>query len=71
MLTRIVLSCCFWVIAARWIYAEVQILLPSAIPTIDYALEHIQIPTHDKWPKEHLNKLFAHLSETVKEVKVF
>ncbi len=71
MLTRIVFSCLFWVIAARWVYAEVQILVPSVVPSIEYALEHIQIPTHDKWPKEGFDKLFAQLTESVKEAKIF
>ena len=63
MLTRIVFSCFLWIIIGRWIYEEVKILAPSAIPAVDYVLENVQIPTHDKWSKEKFEKVFATLSE--------
>ena len=46
---RFFFSFCLTVIVARWIYAEVQMTLPEVVPAIDYALENVQIPTHDKW----------------------
>lgn len=44
----------FTVAAARWIYAEVKLAVPEAMPLIDYSLERLQIPTHDKWSKQAL-----------------
>ncbi len=53
---RIFFKLCFWVIIARWTYAEVQLVAPSATPAIDFALQKIQIPTHDKWSKGSFNQ---------------
>ena len=58
----------FWVVVARWGYAEVKLGLPDLIPSIDYALEQIQIPTHDHWPPKaeilaYANRLLDSLSE--------
>jgi hypothetical protein len=53
---RILGKLCFWVLIARWGYAELQLILPSATPAIDYALENVQIPTHDKWNAESLDQ---------------
>lgn len=56
---RILFSLCFWVIIARWSYAEIKLLLPSAVPVIDYALDTIQIPTHDKWNAQTVDRFIA------------
>ncbi|MBX7137454.1 MAG: hypothetical protein K1X83_05670 [Oligoflexia bacterium] len=44
----------FSVVIARWAYSEIKLSFPGLIPEIDYALERVQIPTHDKWPKERM-----------------
>jgi len=62
MVTRIVFSLCLWVVVARWGYSEMKILCPDAIPAVDYVLEHVQIPTHDKWPKEAALKLISSIT---------
>ncbi len=40
------------VVISRWLYSEVALSLPQAVPLIDYALEAVSIPTHDKWRVE-------------------
>ena len=42
------------VIMARWVYSEVQMSFPFAVPYIDGALETVSIPTHDRWDKEKI-----------------
>lgn len=56
---RILFSLFFWVLIGRWWYAEVKMVLPSATPVIDFALEKIQIPTHDKWNTKSLDRFLA------------
>lgn len=64
---RILGKLCFWVLVARWGYAELQIILPSATPAIDYALENVQIPTHDKWNSESLDQLLLAIRARAEE----
>jgi len=52
---RLAFSICCSVVIARWVYHEVQLTAPQLVPYIDYSLERIQIPTHDKWLKTALN----------------
>lgn len=49
---RPLLSMFFWVVVARWGYAEIKLNLPGLVPFIDHSLQQIQIPTHDKWPSQ-------------------
>lgn len=44
----------FFVVTARWMYAEVALVAPGALPLIDRGLQKIAIPTHDTWG-EHLD----------------
>ncbi|RMD86130.1 MAG: hypothetical protein D6808_03960 [Candidatus Dadabacteria bacterium] len=56
---RLLIGMMVTVTVARWMYSEVRLIAPSAIPTIDYVLEKVQIPTHDKWPEGRLYKMIA------------
>ncbi|RIL09933.1 MAG: hypothetical protein DCC75_05440 [Proteobacteria bacterium] len=47
------------IIIARWIYAEIQLSLPSVVPVINFVLEKAQIPTHDTWELSKLNELLS------------
>lgn len=47
---RSICSMVLWVVVARWVYAEVALLHPNALPLIDKTLQVLTIPTHDKWP---------------------
>ena len=58
---RFFFSFCLTVVMARWIYAEVQMTLPEVVPAIDYALESVQIPTHDRWDGKTLGALVEDL----------
>ncbi len=46
---RFIFKLVVWVTLARWMYAEAQLVTPSAVPYINSAMQSIQIPTHDKW----------------------
>lgn len=56
---RMLFSFCLWVVVARWAYNEVQLVCPPLVPYINSALASVDIPTHDKWPKEHIMKLVS------------
>ncbi len=69
MVTRIVFSLCLWVVLARWGYSEVKLLCPPLVPYIDQTLEYVQIPTHDKWPKEQMLKLLGTVINQIKSAE--
>ncbi len=58
-MTRMLFSFCLWVVVARWAYSEVQLVYPPLVPYIDKALTAVEIPTHDKWPKEQILKVLT------------
>lgn len=60
---KLATTICCSVVVARWIYAEAELVLPSAVPVIDYALENVRIPTHDTWPKEKLYQFVEQITE--------
>ena len=49
------------VVLARWMYSEVALSFPQAVPLIDYALEVVSIPTHDKWDAEPIREVLGRL----------
>lgn len=46
-----------YVTVARWIYSEISLVVPSAVPAINECLNRLQIPTHDKWDKAAIERL--------------
>ncbi len=62
MILRIISTLLIYVTVGRWIYAEINLLMPGAIPTIDYVLQATSLPTHDKWPKDSMNQLVSAMS---------
>jgi hypothetical protein len=58
-MTRMLFSFCLWVVVARWAYSEVQLVCPPLVPYINKALAAVEIPTHDKWPKEQILKVLT------------
>jgi len=49
----------FWSTLAKWVYQELKMVLPQALPYLDSLLQAIALPTHDKWGSvvEHLNTI--------------
>ncbi len=45
----------FYTTIARWGYAEISLMFPSAMPYINQSLHTIQIPTHNKWSKDEMH----------------
>jgi len=60
---RLLLSFFLTVVVARWVYSEIQLSLPQAVPAIDYVLKKVQIPTHDKWDRKKIEYFFSQLRE--------
>ena len=58
----------FYVIIAQWLYAELQIVCPSAAPTVDYLVSSLQIPTHDKWSEEKVKTALNSASSMIRRI---
>jgi len=59
-----------YVVVARWLYAEAELMIPRAMPLLNYALERTQIPTHDKWSDERFVEAIEALKNPDSEVIV-
>ena len=66
-MTRFVFSIACSVILARWMYAEIAMTVPGMIPVIDYSVERLSIPTHDKWSKEPFVDALSAVEEIVQK----
>jgi hypothetical protein len=56
---RIVFSMLFWVVLARWTYAEISHASPALASSLDSLIEVATIPTHDQWDLTSAQE-FAH-----------
>jgi hypothetical protein len=43
-----------WMVFGNWVYDEVKVSFPAAVPAIDSAMDAIAIPTHDQWDKKKI-----------------
>jgi hypothetical protein len=50
---------------SRWIYAEVQLVAPAALPALDYVVERTEIPTHNTWSKDSFARVLAGVGKLV------
>lgn len=64
---RLILSLSLSVVIARWVYQEVELCAPQFTPYIDYALDRVQIPTHDKWLKTAVSNALQIVNEGLPE----
>ena len=55
-MVRFFIKLVVWVTLARWMYAEAQLVTPSAVPFINAAMTRLEIPTHDKWRSTELGQ---------------
>ena len=55
-MTRFLLACIFYSTVAQWGYNEVALVFPSAVPYINQAMRKVQIPTHNYWSKEAVER---------------
>lgn len=51
---RFLVTFSLWMVFGNWVYDEVQVSFPQAVPVIDSTLETLSIPTHDQWDKESI-----------------
>ena len=56
-ITRAVLTMFFWVIVARWSYAEIAKFSPTMRASVDSLLELATIPTHDQWDTTKMREI--------------
>ncbi len=47
----------FYVVIARWMYAEAAVIVPWATPSIDRFLASVELPTHDELTRESFEKV--------------
>lgn len=69
---RFLLTMLFYVIVGRWIYAEMNIVCPWAVPSVDRVLVSLEIPTHNSWSEDGIrgivqeaNTMFNHISYNI------
>ncbi len=56
-------------IVARWIYAEAKLAAPTVVSTLEYGLDLVEIPTHDKWDEETKESMKFYTQSAVNYIK--
>ena len=51
---RFAFSFVAWMVFGNWVYDEVKVSFPSAVPSIHSAMDALAIPTHDQWDKKKI-----------------
>ncbi len=41
---------------SRWFYSETELLAPRLVPPLNFILNKISIPTHDKWSRQSVDR---------------
>lgn len=67
---RLVITFLVYMIVGRWIYSEVQLAFPKAVPSVNYALETVAIPTHDKWNGKKVSSFMHKVTAQVEQIGV-
>ena len=68
-MTRFLLACIFYSTVAQWGYNEVALVFPSAVPYINQAMRKVQIPTHNYWSKEAVERYVDNAASYIEEAK--
>ena len=66
-MVKVLLSMTFYVVLARWMYAELNLVCPSMTSNIDKLLSAIEIPTHDNWHEDGIRGLVREAITYVKK----
>lgn len=66
---RFLFACLFYTTIARWGYAEMSLMFPSAMPYINQVLAEVQIPTHVSWSRESMHEYVDSISEKLGEAE--
>lgn len=67
---RFIFACVFYTTIARWGYAEISLMFPSAIPYINKSLHSIQIPTHNNWSRDSAHGYMEQASDAFETAAV-
>ena len=65
---RLAVTFVMYMVVGRWLYSEVQLNFPQAVPSIDYAMEKISIPTHDKWDRKQIDRTLTQIENALQQV---
>lgn len=71
MVIRFFVTFAMWMLLGNWVYDEVRVSFPGAIPVVDRAIDALSIPTHDQWDKEKIAHVVNAVGETVERVGKF
>ena len=66
---RFFLNMAFYVIIARWMYAEVNLMVPSVAPQIDRLMSAVQIPTHNNWHENGISGLISEAGSYIDHIR--
>ena len=61
----------FWVIIARWSYAEIAKFSPAMRASVDNLMEIATIPTHDQWDTTKIREFGEQVVSALKVEKAF
>lgn len=61
----------FWVVVARWSYAEIAQFSPALRESVDHIMEVATIPTHDQWDLNQIKEIGNKLASAVKIDQAF
>ena len=67
-MVRFVVSFAAWMVFGNWVYDEIQVSFPNAVPFINAAMEKVSIPTHDKWNQERIIGAINSVGSTVNSI---
>ena len=66
---RFLISMAFYVVLARWIYAEMNLVCPSFTPSVDRILSAVQIPTHNNWHENGIKGLVGEATAFIQRAR--
>ena len=55
-MVRFAFSFLAWMVFGNWVYDEIKVTFPGAVPVVDAAMKKIAIPTHDRWNQQSIAK---------------
>lgn len=62
VMLKLCLTALVTLMVSRWMYAEVSIIVPGAMPVVDAVLDKTSIPTHDHWSKDSMERFYKRLA---------
>jgi hypothetical protein len=70
-ISKIIFTMLFWVVVARWGYAEIAQVSPVLRASIDRVMEVATIPTHDRWDMDAAKDFASNIVASFKVEQAF